>query len=232
MADARPADRSATTLVAGFADGSLSPVEVLDDVLTRIDALEPHVQALYAADPDAARIAAAASARRWESGTPAGAIDGVPITLKENIPTRGTPVPSGTAATVLEPAPADGPPAARVREAGGVLLGKTTMPDWGMLSSGLSSFHPLARNPWNLAWNPGGSSAGACAAGAAGYGPLHVGSDIGGSLRLPAAWTALVALKPHVGARAGGAAVLGPGRGSDRAHGRRLCAAAGGVVGP
>lgn len=199
----RLADLPATELVAGYADGSLSPVAVVEDVLARIDDLEDHVGALYAPDPDTARQAAAAAARRWERGGPAGPIDGVPITLKENIPTRGVPVPSGTAATEaageLVPAERDGPPAARVREAGAVLLAKTTMPDWGMMSSGLSSFHQLARNPWDLATNPGGSSAGACAAGAAGYGPLHVGSDIGGSLRLPAAWTALVTLKPTWG---------------------------------
>ena len=195
----RPADLTAVAMLAAFAEGRLSPEAVLDDVLARMDALEPHVHAMYAPDPAAARHAAAASARRWARGAPVGPLDGVPITLKENIPTRGVPVPSGTAATTLAAAAADGPPAARVREAGAVILGKTTMPDWGMLSSGLSSFHPLARNPWDLAWNPGGSSAGACAAGAAGYGPLHVGSDIGGSLRLPAAWTALVSLKPSWG---------------------------------
>ena len=73
------------------------------------------------------------------------------------------------------------------------------MPDYGMLSSGLSSFHPLTRNPWNLDYNPGGSSAGAGAAAAAGYGPLHVGTDIGGSVRLPAAWCGVFGLKPSLG---------------------------------
>jgi aspartyl-tRNA(Asn)/glutamyl-tRNA(Gln) amidotransferase subunit A len=73
------------------------------------------------------------------------------------------------------------------------------MPDLGMLSSGLSSFHQLTSNPWNPAWNPGGSSAGGGAAAAAGYGPLHVGTDIGGSLRLPASWNAIVSLKPSNG---------------------------------
>jgi aspartyl-tRNA(Asn)/glutamyl-tRNA(Gln) amidotransferase subunit A len=97
------------------------------------------------------------------------------------------------------PAAEDSPPAARLREAGAVIFAKTTMPDFGMLSSGLSSFHPLSRNPWNLAWTPGGSSSGAGAAAAAGYGPLHVGTDIGGSLRLPAGWTATVTLKPSLG---------------------------------
>jgi len=80
-----------------------------------------------------------------------------------------------------------------------VIFSKTTMPDYGMLSSGLSSFHPLTRNPWDLSKNPGGSSAGAGAAGAAGYGPLHLGSDIGGSVRLPSSWCGLVGLKPSLG---------------------------------
>ncbi len=82
---------------------------------------------------------------------------------------------------------------------GAIVFAKTTMPDYGMLSSGLSSFHPLARNPWDLSRNPGGSSAGAGAAGAAGYGPLHLGTDIGGSVRLPAGWCGLVGLKPSAG---------------------------------
>jgi aspartyl-tRNA(Asn)/glutamyl-tRNA(Gln) amidotransferase subunit A len=109
------------------------------------------------------------------------------------------PVPLGAATTNLVPAAADAPPAARLREAGAVIFSKTTMPDYGMLSSGLSSFHPLTRNPWDLSKNPGGSSSGAGAAGAAGYGPLHLGTDIGGSVRLPACWCGLVALKPSLG---------------------------------
>lgn len=126
-------------------------------------------------------------------------IDGIPTTIKENIATKGTPVPFGTAATPLVPAEQDAPPSARLREAGAVILGKTTMPEFGAMSSGLSSIHPLTRNPWNLKMNPGGSSAGAGAAGAAGYGPLHVGTDIGGSVRFPAGWNGLVGLKPSLG---------------------------------
>src|SRR6202035_2857953 len=122
--------------------------------------------------------------------------DGLPTTVKDNIATKGDPVPVGTAASELTPAAEDAPPAARVREAGAILLAKTTMPDYGMLSSGLSSFHALARNPWDLSRNPGGSSAGAAAAAAAGFGPLHVGTDIGGSVRLPAGWCGIFALKP------------------------------------
>src|SRR6202034_316359 len=112
---------------------------------------------------------------------------------------KGVAVPLGAAVTRLVPAEADAPPAARLREAGSVIFSKTTMPDFGMLSSGLSSFHPLTRNPWDLRQNPGGSSAGAGAAAAAGYGPLHLGTDIGGSVRLPACWCGLVALKPNLG---------------------------------
>ena len=119
--------------------------------------------------------------------------------IKENIATEGVPMPLGTAATELTPAPHDAPPAARLREAGAVILGKTTMPDYGMLSSGLSSFHPLTRNPWDLSHGPGGSSAGAGAGAAAGYGPLHVGTDIGGSVRLPAGWCGIFTLKPSLG---------------------------------
>ena len=192
-------DLAATELVALYRHRELSPVEATRAVLARIEAWEPHLRATYALDADAALAAARASEARWRNGAPLGAIDGVPSMIKENIATRGTPTPLGTAATVLAPAAQDAPPAARMREAGAVILGKTTMPDYGMLSSGLSSFHALARNPWDLTKGPGGSSAGAGAATAAGYGPLHVGTDIGGSVRLPAAWCGIFTLKPSLG---------------------------------
>ncbi len=192
-------DLTAAELLAAYKSKKLSPVEAVDGVIARMDAWEPKLKALYAPDFDGARKAARESEKRWQKGAPQGALDGVPITIKENIATKGVPMPLGTAATVLVPAPADAPAAARVREAGVVILAKTTMPDYGMLSSGRSSFHPLTRNPWNLAWNPGGSSAGAGAAAAAGYGPLHLGTDIGGSVRLPAAWNGIFTLKPSLG---------------------------------
>ena len=176
-----------------------SPVDVVRAVIAHIERCEPKLQALYAYEPERALVAARASEDRWADGQPLSAIDGVPGTLKENIATRGTPVPVGTAASLLTPAAEDAPPAARWREAGAVLLAKTTMPDYGMLSSGLSSFHPLTRNPWDLSKNPGGSSAGAGAAAAAGYGPLHLGTDIGGSVRLPAGWCGVFGLKPSLG---------------------------------
>jgi aspartyl-tRNA(Asn)/glutamyl-tRNA(Gln) amidotransferase subunit A len=192
-------DLSAVDLIAGYRARQFSPSEVLEDVLAHVAAWEPHIKALYLLDPDAARAAAKASTDRWQQDEPAGALDGVPVTVKENIATKGQPMPLGAASVKLAPAAADAPPAARLREAGAVIFAKTTMPDYGMLSSGLSSFHPLTRNPWDLSKNPGGSSAGAGAAGAAGYGPLHVGTDIGGSVRLPAAWCGLVGLKPSFG---------------------------------
>ncbi len=137
--------------------------------------------------------------QRWQRGEPIGPLDGVPATVKDNIATKGEPVPLGTAASDLTPAADDAPPAARLREAGAILFAKTTMPDYGMLSSGLSSFHPLTRNPWDLTRNPGGSSAGAAAAAAACYGPLHLGTDIGGSVRLPAGWCGVFGFKPSGG---------------------------------
>jgi aspartyl-tRNA(Asn)/glutamyl-tRNA(Gln) amidotransferase subunit A len=192
------ADWTGHELLDAYARKTVSPVDVAKAVIARIESCEPRLQALYAFDPDAALSDARASERRWMHGK-AKPLDGIPATIKENIATRGTPVPLGTAARPLIPATEDAPPAARLREDGAVILAKTTMPDYGMLSSGLSSFHPLARNPWDLSKNPGGSSAGAGAAAAAGYGPFHIGTDIGGSIRLPAAWCGIFGLKPSFG---------------------------------
>ncbi len=190
---------SAAELSAAFRTKSLSPREVASAVFDRIARWEPKLNAMYLLERGAALAAAGASETRWRAGEPLSALDGVPITLKENIYTQGHPSALGTAATELVPRAADAPPAARAREAGLVLLGKTTMPDFGMLSSGLSSIHGLTRNPWRLDRNTSGSSSGAGAAGAAGYGPLHVGTDIGGSVRLPATHCGLFGLKPSLG---------------------------------
>jgi aspartyl-tRNA(Asn)/glutamyl-tRNA(Gln) amidotransferase subunit A len=190
---------STAELGRAYAARELSPVEVALAVLAHMARCEPQLHATWAQDADAALVQARASEIRWQRGEARGLLDGVPVTIKENIATRGCPLPLGTAATDLVPAAEDAPPAARLREAGTVMLAKTTMPDYGMLSSGLSSFHELARNPWDLRMNPGGSSAGAGAAAAAGYGPLHLGTDIGGSIRLPAAWCGVVGFKPSNG---------------------------------
>ena len=116
---------------------------------------------MYRLDRAGALAQARAAEARWRAGTPLSALDGVPVTIKENIATRGDPAPIGTRANEdAAPAAADAPPAARLREAGAVILGKTTMPDYGMLSSGLSSLHGVTRNPWRLDRNTSGSSAG------------------------------------------------------------------------
>ncbi len=190
---------TATEMVAAYRARTLSPVDVAQAVLTQVERWEPQLQALFLLRPERVLEQARASEARWRRGDPLGPIDGVPVTLKDNIATQGDPTPLGTRAVAPVPAAADAPPAARVRESGGVVLAKTTMPDYGMLSSGLSSYHALARNPWDLRKTPGGSSAGAGAAAAAGYGPLHVGTDIGGSLRLPAGWCGIFTLKPSLG---------------------------------
>ncbi|MFM2068517.1 MAG: hypothetical protein RLZZ584_3426 [Pseudomonadota bacterium] len=195
--------RSATELLALYRAGSVSPVDVARDVIAQIERCEPALCATWAFDPDTALQMARASELRWlayrSGGAAVGALEGVPVTIKDNITTRGVATPLGTAATELVPAAEDAPPAARLREAGAVFVSKTTMPDYGMLSSGLSSFHKLSRNPWDTTKNPGGSSAGAGAAAAAGYGPLHIGTDIGGSIRLPASWCGVVGFKPSLG---------------------------------
>ncbi|HEY0314907.1 MAG TPA: amidase [Sphingomonas sp.] len=192
-------DLCSRELLAGFSSRQFSPREVADSVLERIEQADGLLGAMWMVDADRVRREAARSERRWCDGAPRGSLDGVPVTVKELIATEGTPKPMGTAAGDMTPQPRDAPPAARLREAGAIIVGKTTTPDFGMLSSGLSSFHRLARNPWNVALNPGGSSAGAGAAAAAGYGPLHIGTDIGGSVRLPAGWCGLFALKPSFG---------------------------------
>ena len=194
-------DLSAARLSADYAAGRLSPVEVTRAVLEHIGRCEPALNAMYLVHHDKALQAARESEARWRAAAPRSPIDGVPVTIKENIYTAGDPAPIGTAAGPLAPRPADAPPAARVREAGAVIVGKTTMPDFGMLSSGQSSMHGVTRNPWrlDLNLNPSGSSSGAGAAAAAGYGPLHIGTDIGGSVRLPATHCGIFGLKPSLG---------------------------------
>ena len=191
---------SAREISARYHSGELSPVDAVQAALARIEAWEPSINAMYRVSADEALEQARASDARWRRRQPLSPLDGVPLTIKENIYTRGDPAPIGTRANEdAPPQNADAPPAARVREAGCVILGKTTMPDYGMLSSGVSSLHGVTRNPWRLDRNTSGSSSGAGAAAVAGYAPLHLGTDIGGSVRLPAAHCGIFGLKPSLG---------------------------------
>ena len=189
----------AGTLAAGYASGEFTPGEVAESVLARIADREPELNALFLHEPDEVRADAAASTARWVAGSQLGPFDGVPATVKENIARAGRPKPAGTALPNPPIAAANAPTTDRLLEAGLVILGSTTMPDWGMLSSGVSSRHGITRNGLDPALTSGGSSAGAGTAAAAGYGPLHVGTDIGGSIRLPGTWQGLTALKPSEG---------------------------------
>ncbi|MHA3836589.1 amidase [Terrabacter sp. AAH1] len=195
----RPASLTATELVRAYAVGDLSPVEVLRDVADVIATREPELNAFWQLDLQGAETSARASEERWRRSEPAGPIDGVPVTIKENLGRAGVPMPAGNAGVEPVVPTRSSPVAERIDESGGVVLGSTVMPDWGMLSSGVSSLHGITRSPWNPALTTGGSSSGAGAAAAGGYGPLHVGTDIGGSIRLPGTWLGLTTLKPSAG---------------------------------
>jgi len=190
---------TAQALSSAYRARQLSPVEVARAALDRVEAWEMKINAMYAVDAVGALAEATASEARWRAGEPLSALDGVPITIKDNIPVKGFATPVGTAAGDMTPSTFSAPPAARVREAGCVLIGKTKMPDYGMLVSGVSSLHGVTRNPWNVSRNAGGSSSGGGASLAAGYTPLALGTDIGGSVRLPAAYNGVFALKPSLG---------------------------------
>jgi aspartyl-tRNA(Asn)/glutamyl-tRNA(Gln) amidotransferase subunit A len=193
-------DLTAHELVHAFSRREMSPVEATRAAFARMDVWEPKINAMYRVRREAALDDARESEARWRAGAPRSALDGVPLTIKENVFTEGDPAPIGTRANDAAPAQAaDAPASARIREAGCVLLGKTAMPDFGMLSSGVSSLHGITRNPWRLDRNPSGSSSGAGAAAVAGYGPIHIGTDIGGSVRLPATHCGIFALKPSLG---------------------------------
>lgn len=189
----------ATELGAGYRSGRLSPVEVTRAVLDVIAEHEPDLNAMWDVATEPALAAARASEQRWRRGEALGPIDGVPVTVKENLARTGVAMPSGCAAVEPVVPQRDSPVVARILESGGVIVGSTVMPDWGMLSSGVSSVHGVTRSPWDLRLTTGGSSSGAGAAAVAGYGPLHVGTDIGGSIRLPGTWLGLTTLKPSAG---------------------------------
>ncbi len=195
----RPASLTAQALSAAYGSLSLSPVDVVEDVADVVALREPELNAFWTYDIDSALYAAERSTARWRAGAPRSPIDGVPVTVKENLARAGVPMPAGNAGVTPAVPQRSSPVVERIEEAGGIILGSTVMPDWGMLSSGVSSLHGITRSPWDPRLTTGGSSSGAGAAAAGGYGPLHVGTDIGGSIRLPGAWLGLTTLKPSAG---------------------------------
>ena len=189
-----------TTLTAGYRTGAIDPVEVVSVTLEQIRTVNPHLHAVYDVRADAALDEASASRDRYRAGEPSGPLDGVPITIKDSIHAIGMRWHHGSAAHgdgVL--GVVDAPPTQRLRHAGAVILAKCTMPDYGLSASGASSYHGVIRNPWNPSCSPGGSSAGAGASLAAGIAMASIGSDIAGSVRLPASHCGLAALKPTQG---------------------------------
>lgn len=192
---------SAVELVDGYRRGTFSPVEVVEQTLETIEALNPALNAFALLDRDTAIKSAAASERRWSRGEPAGLIDGVPTTIKDLAAVEGWPRYLGSHTTPEDPAPDtfDGPQAARLRENGAVLLGKTTQPEFAWKGLTDSPRFGITRNPWNLERTPGGSSGGAAAGVAAYMGPLALGTDGSGSVRIPAAFCGLAGLKPTYG---------------------------------
>lgn len=198
MPDTDPALLSAEDMLALYAKRALSPVDVLQAVTERIARLNPQLNAFAVLNPRALD-AAHDSAMRWRAGRPLGVLDGVPCTVKDLVDLAGFPTRRGSRTTDPAPVPDDAPLVVGLRAAGAVIIGKTTTTEYGWKSPGDCPLHGITRNPWNPAYTTGGSSAGAGAAGAAGFGPLHLGTDAGGSIRIPAAWCGLVGLKPTYG---------------------------------
>ncbi|MBV2363398.1 amidase [Streptomonospora nanhaiensis] len=198
--DDSPAWLPATELLAAYARGDLSPVEATDAVLDRIASENPVLNAFCLVAEDEARAAARASEERWRRGEPLGRLDGVPTSIKDVMFTRGWPTLRGSATTPPDQEWAeDSPAVARLREHGAVFVGKTTTPELAWKGVTDSPLTGVTRNPWDPAKTPGGSSGGAAAAVAAGMGPLATGTDGGGSVRIPASFTGIVALKPTWG---------------------------------
>ena len=191
---------SASDLIAQYRRKTLSPVEVTEAVLDRIERCDPAINAICHLDPDTTRAAARESEARWQAGTPAGLVDGVPTTIKDALLTRGWPTRRGSRTTPGDgPWDEDGAATARLRAHGAVLVGKTTTPEFGWKGVTDSPLTGITRNPWNPERTPSGSSGGAAAACAVGMGALHVGTDGAGSIRMPAAFTGIYGLKPSFG---------------------------------
>jgi aspartyl-tRNA(Asn)/glutamyl-tRNA(Gln) amidotransferase subunit A len=191
-----PALASATELLALYRAKSLSPVEATKAALARIERHNGAVNAWCHLDAEGALAAARASEARWYVTAPMGLLDGVPVGIKDNILVDGMPARFGSRLAGPGPRQADAPAAARLREAGAIILGKTAMPEFGWKATSDSPLTGMTRNPWDTRMTTGGSSAGAVAATVLGMGPLHLGTDGGGSIRIPAAFTGCFGIKP------------------------------------
>ena len=190
---------SAADLAARYATGELDPVSVTEEALEAARAAQTSFNAISAID-EGCLVAAKESRERYASNRARGPLDGVPVTAKDSFHCEGLPRWHGSAMHDGAPSSSfDSAPVQRLREAGAILIAKTTMPDCGMLASGISSQFGIITNPWDTSLTPGGSSSGAGASLAAGVTPIAIGTDIGGSVRLPAAHCGLAAIKPTQG---------------------------------
>ncbi len=190
---------SATALTAGYRKREFTPDQVLEQVLSRINVHNPRLNAIVTLDQTGARSAAHASRLRYAAGEPLGALDGVPLSIKDNITVAGMRTTWGSRLFADHVPSVDELPVARIRQAGAVILGKTNTPEFAMQGHTDNLVFGATRNPWDLGLTPGGSSGGAAAAVAGGFGPLALCTDGGGSIRRPASHTGLVGLKPSRG---------------------------------
>jgi len=189
----------ATMLLELFRSRRASPVEATQAALARIERLNPIYNGYCLVDADGALAAARAAEARWFRGAPVGLVDGVPASVKDLVIAKGWPTRRGTRVSSQAPEPEDAPAVARLREQGAVLLGKTTAPEFGWAGISDSPLTGATGNPWNPAMTAGGSSSGAAVAAALGQGALHIGTDAGGSIRIPAAFCGIFGLKPTTG---------------------------------
>ncbi len=190
----------ATELLRRYRAKQLSPVEVTRAALARIAALNPKLNAFCLVDEEGALACARESEARWMQGAPLGLVDGVPASIKDIILARGWPTLRGSRTVDAQgPWTDDAPATARLRENGAVLLGKTCTPEFGWKGVTDNLLTGITRNPWNTQLTPGGSSGGASAQVAAGLGPLALGTDGGGSIRIPCSFTGISGIKPSFG---------------------------------
>jgi len=190
---------SGREMSAGFRAGDFDPVDVAEAVIESVEARNSELNAFTDFDGGRVRDDAVRSAARWRQGQQLSDFDGVPWTVKENLRRQGVDYRSGTAGSDESISTSNAPIVDRALESGGIIVGTTTMPDFGMLSSGVSSRTGITRSPWDPSLTTGGSSAGAGAAAAAGFAVANIGTDIGGSVRLPGTWLGLASLKPSEG---------------------------------